>query len=47
MKLNLGDSIREMRRSKGITQEALANSLGVTAQAVSRWEARAGRVSGQ
>lgn len=41
MKLNLGDSIREMRRSKGITQEALANSLGVTAQAVSRWEAGA------
>lgn len=41
MKLNLSDSIRELRRTKGITQEALALSLGVTAQAVSRWEAGA------
>lgn len=38
MKLKLCDSIRELRREKGITQEALATSLGVTAQAVSRWE---------
>lgn len=41
MKLKLCESIRELRRIKGVTQEMLANSLGVTAQAVSRWESGA------
>lgn len=38
MKLNVGTKIRELRRRDGRTQDTLAEVLGVTAQAVSRWE---------
>lgn len=39
---NLGTNIRRFRKNKGYTQEELAGLLGVTPQAVSRWESEAG-----
>lgn len=38
MQLDLGNKIRQLRRRNHKTQEALAKALGVTSQAVSRWE---------
>lgn len=38
MQLDLGNNIRKLRRRNQRTQEALADALGVTPQAVSRWE---------
>ena len=35
----LGNKIAELRKEKGMTQEALATELGVSNQAVSKWEA--------
>lgn len=36
--MNLGNKIRELRRARNLTQEQLAVSLNVSAQAVSKWE---------
>lgn len=38
MKLSIGNKIRALRRERGITQEQLAASIGITFQAVSKWE---------
>ncbi|MBR6527119.1 MAG: helix-turn-helix transcriptional regulator [Lachnospiraceae bacterium] len=38
MQLDLGNNIRQLRRRNKRTQEQLAVALGVTSQAVSRWE---------
>ena len=38
MKLNIGSVIRDRRRAMSMTQEQLAEGLGVTCQSVSRWE---------
>ena len=39
--VKLGAKIRELRRQRGITQETLAEHLGITFQAVSKWESGA------
>lgn len=36
--MKMGEKIAEARRAKGLTQEKLANRLGVSFQAVSTWE---------
>ncbi len=38
MKVNIGDKIRTLRKQRGITQEQLADAVGISFQAVSKWE---------
>lgn len=38
MQINLKDKLRSLRLQKNITQEALANHLGITPQSVGKWE---------
>lgn len=38
MEQTIGKRIAEQRRSKGLTQDDIAERLGVSAQAVSKWE---------
>lgn len=38
MELSLGKNIRKMRKERGLTQESLAEALGVTNGAVYKWE---------
>jgi len=40
--LNIGKAIKRLRREKDITQEELAAAIGVTSQAVSKWEREEG-----
>ena len=36
--MNIGNRIQHLRKTKGISQEDLANELGVSRQAISKWE---------
>ena len=36
--MNIGSKIKELRKARGITQEQLAASIGISFQAVSKWE---------
>jgi transcriptional regulator with XRE-family HTH domain len=38
MKLNLAENLKKLRKGRGITQEELANFIGVSFQAISKWE---------
>lgn len=38
MAMKIGEKIKKLRKAKNISQESLANVLGVTFQAVSKWE---------
>ena len=38
MDMTIGKRIAQLRREKGLTQEELANRMGVSPQAVSKWE---------
>ncbi len=42
MKKTMGQIIKELRKTSGFTQEGLAERLGVTYQAISKWENDAG-----
>ena len=36
--MQIGETIRKYRKEKNMTQEEMANRLGVTAPAVNKWE---------
>lgn len=38
VELNIGETVRQLRKYKGITQEQLAEIIGVSVPAVSKWE---------
>ena len=44
--LNIGKTILELRKNRNITQDQLANMVGVSAGAVSKWETGVSQTKG-
>lgn len=42
MNVKIGEKIKTLRNRDNVTQEKLADALGLTSQAVSRWESGSG-----
>ena len=42
MNIKIGEIIKKLRAQNNVTQETLATALGVTPQAISRWESETG-----
>ena len=42
MNIKIGARVKELRKRQNVTQERLAEVLGVTNQAISRWESESG-----
>ena len=38
MNINIADNLKRLRRERNLTQEELAERVGVSGQAVSKWE---------
>ena len=38
MNMTIGTNIKRLRQNKGVTQEQLGDVLGISSQAVSKWE---------
>lgn len=36
--MSFGENLKNVRKQRGITQEELAETLGVSRQAISKWE---------
>lgn len=34
----MGKTLADLRKQKGVTQEEMANTIGTSAQAISKWE---------
>ena len=41
--MTIGTNIRRLRQNKGITQEQLGDAVGVSGQAVSKWDNESSR----
>ncbi len=44
--MTIADRIQNLRKTKGISQEELADKIGVSRQAVSKWESGVSQTKG-
>lgn len=42
LKMSFGENLKNIRKQRGVTQEELAEILGVSRQAISKWESDSG-----